>query len=88
MGSHSREVKNTEHFEKIKILIEILSQDADIIIKSVKTDLTPSKRFKYSVGANRIEIEADDPTAARAALHSVLRLLSLLDDAEVVLNEG
>ncbi len=88
MGRNTRKTEGAEHTQKIKIVVEILSDDAEVVIDSIRADLTPSNRFKFLVGKKRVEIEAHDPTAARAALHSVLRLLSLLSDVEVVLGEG
>ena len=85
MGSYSGKTKDAEHPEEIKVIVEVLSPDAEIIFQSIRPDLTSSKRFTIYVGDRTIEIRAKDPTAARASLHSVMRILSLLDDTKRLL---
>ncbi|NOR85247.1 hypothetical protein GQ473_03955 [archaeon] len=71
-----------------KIEFDFDKKKSDIIFKSIKPDLTNTKRAITKVvidknGTLSVSIEANDTTALRAATNTLLRLI---DTSEKVLN--
>lgn len=71
-----------------KIEFDFDKKKSEIIFKSIKPDLTNTKRATTNIiidkmGILKVSIEANDTTALRAATNTLLRLI---DSSEKILN--